>query len=206
MVSSSYEAGKVFEIKDNNNTNIYQTSPVKNNSGYPADEYNISQASKLAFSSCAAKINSFEDYKRMRTAAETQNPKDLWSEYQDFLKIRGCSNNLELIALNSTGLTDTDTLKSFVTKQMHEIFDELNIKEDDFSIENFVEGSSIENIAKFFNNMKTAQGSLDELNSLYDFIETGLDNSNFDTAFRRSVSDLLEQMEDMIDFLKKKII
>ena len=44
MVSSSYEAGKVFEIKDNNNTNIYQTSPVKNNSGYLADEYNISQA------------------------------------------------------------------------------------------------------------------------------------------------------------------
>ena len=184
----------------------YQTSPFGLENEIISDEYNISNASRLASSSCATKINSYEDYKRMSDPQNLQTEKNLWKEYQDFLKIRGCSNKLELIALNLTGLSNTETLKLSAAKQMYEIFDDMNIDIGDFDIETFVEGSFIEDIADFFNNMKKSQGSLDELYSLKDFLETGLDNLNFDRSFQSSLSELLEHLDDTIDFLEKKRI
>ena len=209
MIGSSSEVYKIFETSNTTNTySQYHSSPISSSKEQKPDSYAaISYASKIAASSAATKINSFEDYKRMRgTADRTDSEPALWKEYQDFLKIRGCSNNLELIALNSTGLVDTDTLKLSVSKQMSETFDDFNIDIEGFDIETFVNSSSVEDIANYYNLMKMSEGSLDELRAARDFVETGLDNTNFDENFQSAISELLDELDDMIDFLQRKRI
>ena len=159
-----------------------------------------SKADMLSY--CSGGIGTLEDFSNALDSVkglDTSNI-DYEAEYQDYMEYRGCSNQSQLDALNTTTYRTADDMYGYAKVNLEDCAYKLsqcgvNVSQDDVS--SILSGTSFENVAKYVSqheskyNSETANVSFeDSVSCFQSFLSNVSDQENASSDLKSLISSL----------------
>lgn len=178
------------------------------------DSYSPSMDLKGLFDHCTwDNIDSLEDYIKTRGSGSCETQSKLQSEFQEYMKFRGCDNESELQALNSANANNANG--HYTTKQDLIFTANLRLAQADGTLwlngytstnipeqdrNSILSTANLQDIADFVNSCDRNQSATNEIASFKKFLGAveSTDDSLSDTLKSR-ISTILQNMSDNWD-------